>query len=446
VTGPLHGLQVVDFSRVLAGPLCARTLQDLGADVIKVEPPNPDVSRLASPIDPNGVSGYYTQQNAGKRNISINLNVPEAREIAFALCDRADFVVENFRPGTLDAFGLDYESVARRNPRIIYISISGYGQHGPFRGRMAYAPTVQAEAGFTHHSLRHFGENLGAPQTDALSHADCYSGLQGVIAALAALRQREVTGRGQHVDVSMAATIIAINERAHVDLNHLELDGEPAILGATDGSFFVGPGGEDFISAISLVGTITFRFFRAAMRRPDLVDDPRFATATLRRENLDALKAIVQAWIYSFSDMAALDAQFDEAKIAIGEIRSLEEVAKSEWGDYWTATYEVSDRQGGTLKVPGRPWKFSDADLTAPGDPAMQGEHNAVVLTDLGYDPAEIERLTQVGALVDNFAAVMIANVLSAAPVPTATVDPDADRPSADPATNHHMTTSRRRE
>ncbi len=127
--------------------------------------------------------------------------------------------------------------------------------------------------------------------------------------------------------------------------------------------------------------------------------------------------------------MASLDAQFDEAKIAIGEIHSLEEVAESEWGDYWTATYEVSDRQGGTLKVPGRPWKFSDAELTAPGDPAMQGEHNAEVLTELGYGRAEIARLTRVGALIDNFAAVMIANVLGAAAVPTPTVDPDTVRP-----------------
>ena len=281
---------------------------------------------------------------------------------------------------------------------------------------MAYAPTVQAEAGFTHNSLRHFGANLAAAQTDALSHADCYAGLQGVISALAAIHQRELTGRGQHVDVAMAATIMAINERAHVDLNHLELDGEPAILGATDGSFFVGPDGEDFISAISLVGTVTFRFFRAAMRRPDLADDPRFATASLRRTNLAALKAIVQSWISTFSDMAALDAQLDEAKIAIGEVRSLDEMAASEWGEYWTATHEVSDRKGGTLKVPGRPWKFSAAELTPPGDPAMQGEHNADILGELGYDRAEIDLLTASGALIDNAAARMIANVLGTSP------------------------------
>jgi len=162
MSGPLSGIRVVDFSRVLAGPLCARTLLDLGAEVIKIEPPRPDVSRFAFPSTP-GMSGYYAQQNAGKRNVSIDLNVPGARELALRLCDTADVVVENFRAGTLRYFGLDYETLAARNPRLIYASITGYGQGGPWQGRMAYAPTVQAEAGFTHNSIRHYGEALGAP-------------------------------------------------------------------------------------------------------------------------------------------------------------------------------------------------------------------------------------------------------------------------------------------
>ena len=409
--GPLEGLKVVDFSRVLAGPLCARTLQDLGAEVLKIEPPRADVSRFSAPINPNGMSGYYAQQNAGKRNISIDLNLPKAREIALELCDEADVLVENFRPSALGAFGLDYATLAERNPRLVYVSISGYGQGGPFKGRMAYAPTVQAEAGFTHHSLRHFGENLGAPQTDALSHADVYAGLQAVIAVLAAVRQRETTGTGQHIDVAMAATVIAINERAHVDLNGLELEDEPAILGATDGAFFIGPGGEPFISAISVVGTITFRFFMGAMRRPDLALDPRFATPGARRANLEALKEVIQSWIYSFPDMASLDAQLDEAKIAIGEIRPLEDVAESEWAEYWTATHEVSDRNGGSFRLPGRPWKFSDAELPPPGEPALQGEHNAQVCSELGLDDSSVKELEEAGVLVGNFAARMIESV-----------------------------------
>src|SRR6266403_498039 len=138
MSGPLSGIRVVDFSRVLAGPLCARTLLDLGAEVIKIEPPRPDVSRFAFPSTP-GMSGYYAQQNAGKRNISIDLNVPASRAAILRLCDTADIIIENFRPGALASFGLDYESVSARNPAVVYVSISGYGQHGTWSSRMAYA-------------------------------------------------------------------------------------------------------------------------------------------------------------------------------------------------------------------------------------------------------------------------------------------------------------------
>ncbi|MCP5178572.1 MAG: CoA transferase [Pseudomonadales bacterium] len=413
MSGPLEGLRVVDFSRVLAGPFCGRTLQDLGATVIKIEPPRGDVSRLAAPINANGITGYYAQQNAGKRNISIDLNKPGAREIAHRLCDQADILVENFRPGTLSPFGFDYASLRARNPRLIYVSISGYGQGGPWRGRMAYAPTVQAEAGFTHHLLRHFGDNLKAPQTDALSHADVYAGMQATIAVLAALQQRARTGEGQHIDVAMAATLMAINEHAHMDLNGLDPGDDPAILGATDGSFFTGPNGERFLTAISLVNAITFNWFAAAMRRPDLLDEPRFRTSALRRANLAQLQDVVQKWIWSFPDMATVDAQFDEAKIAIGEVRSMEHLADSEWAGYWEATCRVPDRQGGEYRLPGRPWKFSGSDLPPMGAPSLQGEQNVEICRELGFTDAEIEGMQQDGSLVGNFTAQMIAMVMA---------------------------------
>ena len=147
--GPLSGLKVVDFSRVLAGPHCTKTLSDLGADVIKIEPPRGDISRLALPGDEGAsMSLYYIQQNAGKRNISIDLNFPEGRDVVLKMCDSADIIVENFRAGTLSFFGLDYKSISARNPKVIYASISGYGQGGPLSHRSAYAPTVHAESGF----------------------------------------------------------------------------------------------------------------------------------------------------------------------------------------------------------------------------------------------------------------------------------------------------------
>ena len=404
MAGPLDGIRVVDFSRVLAGPLCARILSDLGADVIKIEPPRGDVSRFAFPVAP-GMSGYYAQQNAGKRNISVDLNVPGAREVVLKLCDEADILVENFRPGTLGFFQLDYATLSERNPRLVYASISGYGQGGPWKARMAYAPAVHAEVGLTHHSMRHYGGSLVDQKSDSLSHADVNSGVQAVVAILAALHRRSLTGVGQAVDVSMAATTLFMNERAHVDLSDLELGAEPAILGATDTPFFTGPSGETFTAAASLVGSGTFPMWAHAMRRPDLERDPRFSNAELRLKNREVLHAIVQDWIYTFSDMATLDAQLDEGKIALGELRSMKEIGQTDWAEYWGAVQEVSDRHGGVYRLPGNPWRFSRDTLGPPDDPSFRGEDNRSVLTEKGFTDAEIFSLEASGALVSDPAA-----------------------------------------
>jgi len=396
---PLEGIRVVDFSRVLAGPHCAKTLLDLGAEVIKLEPPGGDLSRKAFPGH-GEISGYYAQQNVGKRNVSIDLNAPGARDVALRLCDTADVIVENFRPGALAAFGLDYESVSARNPGVIYASISGYGQHGPWRSRMAYAPTVQAETGITANTADHF-ERTDNLRSDSLSHADVYSGLHAAIAVLACLTQRERTGRGQYIDVAMAAVMLSINERVHADLSDEELGDERPILGATDGPFFTGPHGERFASPMSLVGSMSFPFYLTAMRRPDLGKDPRFLTPELRLRNLAALHRIVQEWIWTFGDMAALDAQLDEAKIATGQIRTIREFAASDWARQWHAVRTVSDRSGGKIKVPGRPWRFADQVPADEGQlAARQGEHNAEVLNELGFGAAQITALEASGALI----------------------------------------------
>jgi crotonobetainyl-CoA:carnitine CoA-transferase CaiB-like acyl-CoA transferase len=401
VPGPLHGLKVVDFSRVLAGPLCARTLADLGADVIKIEPPRPDVSRAAYPFR-SGMSGYYAQQNVGKRNISIDLNVPGAIEIVRKLCDKADIIVENFRPETLRFFGLDYETLSKTNGRVIYVSITGYGQGGPWKSRMAYAPTVQAESGFTGNTQRHFGGNLGRTLADPLSHGDLYAGAQATIAVLAALQHREKTGRGQYIDVAMAAVLLAINERAHVDLDEVDTGFEPVALGASDGPHFIGPKGERFVAAQSIVGSLTFPNYLRAMRRADLAKDPRFATAEQRVANYDALHEIIQNWIYAFSDLGSLDAQLDESKIAIGVMRSLKELAETEWATYWGAVREVSDRLGGNYHLPGHPWHFSEStpDETAPA--AFQGEHNEAILREIGLTQVEIDECVATKILICN--------------------------------------------
>ena len=413
---PLTGIRVVDFSRVLAGPHCAQNLLDLGAEVIKIEPPSGDMARRAYPRI-GEISGYYAQQNAGKRNISIDLNVEGAREIALRLCDEADIIVENFRPGTLAGFGLGYDDVAARNPDVVYASISGYGQHGSWRSRAAYAPTVQAETGITQMSNAHWDTPQDHPRSDSLSHADVYSGLHAAIAILAALNERSVTGRGQYIDVAMASVMLAINERVHVDLSDAELGDEPPILGATDCVFFVGPDGKRFISPVSLVSSLSFPFYLAAMRRPDLAADLRFGTPQDRRRNVEALHEIVQRWIWTFTDVASLDAQLDEAKIPVGALRDISEFAETDWAAQWGATRTVPDGAGGRITVPGRPWHFSgntkpnestdgaetvDAGPEPDRQPARQGEHNEEVLREFGYSDEEISNFTSRGVLVHN--------------------------------------------
>ena len=398
---PLEGVRVVDFTRVLAGPHCTKHLLDLGAEVIKIEPPAGDITRLAFPRR-GEISGYYAQQNAGKRNISIDLNVPEARDVALKLCDTADIVVENFRPGALASFGLDYEAVAARNPSVVYVSISGYGQRGSWRTRMAYAPTIQAESGFTRNTLQQFGVDGPDRRSDSLSHADVYSGLHATIAALAALQHRRLTSEGQYVDIAMAAVMMSMNERVHYDLSGVDLGAEQPILGATDCPFFTSPEGHEFVVPMSLVGSLTFPFYLRAMRRPDLADDPRFLTPRLRKQNFEALHAIVQHWIWTFESMDALDAQFDEAKLATGQLRDISEFNETGWAKTWVTTREVSDRHGGAITIPAPPWHFSGHDGTLmPQLPARQGEDNEGILKELGYTTDQIQALITTAALIE---------------------------------------------
>lgn len=401
---PLHGVRVVDFSRVLAGPHTGKTLLDLGAEVIKIEPPGGDLSRRAFPGD-GEISGYYAQQNAGKRNLSVDLNVAGARRVVAQLCRTADVIVENFRPGALAPFGLDYHTVAQTNPGVVYASISGYGQHGPWRSRSAYAPTVQAETGITANTSMQFGRT-DELRSDALSHADVYSGLHAAIAILAGLAGRARTGRGRYIDVAMAAVMTSINERIHADLSGVDLGAERPILGATDGPFFTGPGGERFASPMSLVGSLTFPFYIAAMRRPDLADDPRFLTPELREQNLKALHGIVQDWINTFGDMASLDAQLDEARIASGQVRTVQEFAETEWAREWPALRQATAGNGAQFTIPGRPWRFDDRIAAQEEQPvAYRGEHNTDILVGLGYSPEAIAELRESGALVTSAVA-----------------------------------------
>ena len=401
MTAPLSGIRVIDFTRVLAGPHCTKALRDLGAEVIKIEPPAPDTGRSGQPhVGP--MSLYFAQQNAGKQAISLDLNFSEAQDIIKKLVAEADIVVENFRPGTLDLFGLGFEHLTAIKPDLIMVSISGYGQSGPWRNRPAFAPTVQAEAGFTEIIGRHYGDALIRTENDAYNHADVYTGLQGVIATLAALAHRSHTGEGQHVDVAMVSSILSVNDRVSYELSGIDVEGEPLALSAPESPIIELPDGQKITIAASPVSTFVFQRYCAMMRRNDLLLDPRFITAQFRRDNWEDLLAEIRAWVLTFRTIEELEAQVSEAGLAVGTIRSVSEIAESEWAIERGAIREVEDRSGGTARVPAPPWIFGGCDLPDAGLPPFQGEHNREVLRSLGLSEDEIENLEAIGVLISN--------------------------------------------
>ena len=396
---PLEGLLVADFTRVLSGPHCTRMLCDLGADVVKIEPPAGDVTRFSAPRR-HSMPSYYAQQNAGKRSVSIDLGHPDGAELAMRLCERADIVVENFRPGVMGRFGLDYESVSARNERVVYASITGYGATGPWKDRRAYAPVVQAEAGLTKSQGDH-GRG-GVYRTDRHSHADVYTSLDAAAGILAALYQRERTGRGQWVDVAMAQVMLYVNEHVHDELWDGDVDpnwvrsfgnaGQPVVTVAN---------GDAVAIAGHPAAKGNFEMYCAVMERPELVDDPRFATVAGRLEHLALLERHLAEYAATVPDAATLEERCARFKLAVGAVRSVAELCDSDWADARDAVATVDDRGGGRLRIPNAPWKFSDApDVGVSGDPRYRGEDNAAVLRDvLDMTHGEIDALTERGVL-----------------------------------------------
>jgi len=390
---------VLDFSRVLSGPHCGRMLVDLGAEVIKVEPPEGDMTRFSAPRL-HSMASYFAQQNVGKRNISLDLRRSEAVELLLRLADQADVVLENFRPGVMARMGLGYDTMAARNPRLVFAAITGYGQSGPWARRRAYAPVVGAESGIT------YGQGMargGQFANDPYSHADVYTSLECASAILAALFQRERSGRGQFIDVSMCETMLYVNEHLHWELSPLTEDD----LGEEVGSFrpadypvLPTAQGHDVVVSGHPAARGTFERYLAAMGRPELAADPRFGSVRSRRTHLGDLLAELRAWSITFDDLEALEAAFAAQGLAMGVLRSSRELADTEWARERGAVVEVSDRGGGTFRIPNSPWVFSGAETGARGVPAYRGEHNRDVLAErLGLDGAHLDALEAGGVL-----------------------------------------------
>ncbi|MBK9180053.1 MAG: CoA transferase [Acidimicrobiales bacterium] len=393
--GPLTGLRVLDLSRVLSGPHCGRMLADLGADVIKVEPPEGDLTRFSFPRV-GSLATYFVQQNCGKRNVSLDLHRREGVALFRRLAATADVLVENFRPGVMDRLGLGHTVLAAQNPRLVYASITGFGGTGPWAQRRAYAVVVQAEAGMTHATAEAHG---GRPRNDPHSHGDVYTALECLAGILAALYQRERTGLGQRVEVSMAETLLSVNEHAHHPLSGIDVVDE--VPSFAPGDYPVLPTGEGHLVTVSghPASRGTFERYCTVMGRRDLLDDPRLQTVAGRREHLDVVVDALCEFTSSFDDLDLLVEAFAAEDLALGVVRSVAEVAETEWARERGVIVDVDDRHGGTVRIPDSPIRFSAADSGVRGRPAYRGEHNREVFAEVGVGAAELERLLADGVL-----------------------------------------------
>jgi crotonobetainyl-CoA:carnitine CoA-transferase CaiB-like acyl-CoA transferase len=373
-------------------------LADLGAEVIKVEPPAGDMTRFSHPRI-NSLSTYFIQQNAGKANISLDFTRPEAVELLLSIAEKCDVVIENFRPGVMERNGLGYAAVAARNPSVVYASISGYGVDGPWVHRRAYAPVVGAETGLT----KSQGDARGGQYAnDPHSHGDVYTSLETCSGILAALLHRERTGEGQWVDVSMAQTLLYVNEHLHDQL--WDGDADPSVIRSfRPGDYLVMEvaNGESIVISGHPAERGTFDRFCSAMNRPDLTSDPRFVDIPTRMAHLNELKAEISAWARTVKDPVQMEEIMSPYELAVGVLRSAREICDTEWAEARDVVASVSDRGGGQVRIPNAPWRFSNSpEVGVRGEPRYRGEDNERVLSALlGLSAEEIAQLNAQGVL-----------------------------------------------
>jgi CoA:oxalate CoA-transferase len=378
----LGDLRVLDLSRAISGPFVGRMLADLGADVIKVEPPDGDITRQFG-VEKNGVTGLYLQQNAGKRNVCIDLKDARGAALACALAARADVVIENYRPGVLDRLGLGFEKLSALNARLVLLSITGFGAEGSDAKRPAYAPVIHAESGWVARRAALLG---GALEDSAMSFADSITSLHGMVALLAALRQRDQTGVGQHVQVAMLDAWLMTD-----DYVHWALDGAQA-PGPQGGEVWDAPGGAVMVN-MSL--PVLWRALRDAYGLRS--DEP--ASADLAAKVVHRRAAIAR-WIASFDERAALLAALEKVGVAWGDVRDgarvLEAPAVVERG----LIAEVDDGAGGKRRVIDTPYRFSAARAGVRGGATRAGAHNRTALGDwLELGDAALDELERSGVL-----------------------------------------------
>ncbi len=370
---PLAGLRVLDMSRVLAGPFAGRMLSDLGADVVKLEPPEGDITRIWG-RQVAGVSGYFNQQNAGKRDISVELGGQRGAGLVKRLVGVADILIENFRPDVMGRLGLDYATLAAVNPRLIMLSISGFGADNPDSRRAAYAPIVHAETGLVE---RQAEISNAFPADLPSSIADTNASLHGLVALLAALYAREQTGRGDHIDLAMVDATMVTNDGMNYALDEIKRP-MPNEVHATSGGHLM------------LAGD--FRFIWHQLRKVYGLTDGLDEDADLADKITARRQAAHQFFNETCEDRDAVITALDKMNIAWGDVRKAGDTRDLASVRARGTIAEVDDRAGGVRPIPASPYRYAHGQARIQGGAPHLGEHNVEVLADwLGMTDEEID-------------------------------------------------------
>lgn len=392
---PLDGVKVLDFSRVIAGPLCTMQMADMGAEVIKVENPDfgDDTRRNTTP-NVAGEAHFFLAYNRSKQSLALDPRTAEGKEVLLRLLEDTDVLVENYRPGVMKRFGLDYDSLKDRFPKLIYLSISAYGQTGPMWDRPGFDPVLQAESGMM--SLT--GEPDGEPMRHALSLVDTMTGLQSVGAVCAALLARTKSGRGQRIDLALMD--MAIAALGNAGLYYLVSGEQPprsgnAHMTSTPTNLFYASDGPLYMALGSdrLYGMLC----RDVLERPDLVDDPRFCNPAERLANRPALFRILGD-IFKTRTRAEWMAKMRH--LPAGPVRQLGEALESEEVAARGMVAKVNHPKAGPIRIIGSPLNFSDSRLRPYEPPPVLGQHTEAILREkLGYSEEQIAAMRKAGAI-----------------------------------------------
>lgn len=410
--GPLSHLNVLDLSRVLAGPWCGQQLADLGANVIKVERPNDasghgggdDTRTWGPPFLKDGAgqdtaeAAYYLAANRGKQSITLDISAPAGQEVVKRLAARSDIVIENYKVGQLKKYGLDYAALRAVNPRLIYCSITGFGQTGPYAHRPGYDYIIQGIGGLM--SITGERDDLpgGGPQKVGVAVADLMTGMYSTVGILAALAHREKTGEGQYIDMALLDVQVAM--LANMNMNYLTSGTAPVRAGnahqnlvpyqvfeCADGHVIIAAGNDG-----------QYQRFCAVGGQPELASDERFAINPQRVRNRDVLIPLLAAMVKRKTKNAWI-AELEAANVPCGPINTLKDAFENEQVVARRMRFDLPHPTGGTVPMVRNPIQYSATQLEYHMPPPTLGQHTREVLEQLGYAESEIAQLKSKGIL-----------------------------------------------